>query len=216
MGKDFFELLNQNNSIRNDETDEITITTPIIEYEEIIVINNPCAITSNCNTLIRCDCLSIECTHVSLSNVTIESRIKATGSNNFSLKNSTVKTVKTAEEEEKDKFALIVDSSSNVSLFNVKITDESNESSIKITNRSIVKIDKCEIGNSTETLIVLSTGCTLSVTNSFLHHTKANMIYSPNLNDIIISNCEFDGSSYPFIYATESRLILKNNKFKNI
>ena len=166
MSIDFLSLLNESNSIKNDDTDEIILTSPLIEIKDQCKITVPCSISSNCNTLIKCEIIEISCSSISFSNLSIEGNLLLLEANNFKIDNCTIRSIKKCAEA-----IITINTSSDVLITNSKIID-SDYCGIIMNNNSIVKIDKTEIGNISETLLVVGNSSSLTITNSHLHHSK--------------------------------------------
>ena len=85
-----FLELDSSNSIQND-TNEITITVPTLEFKGEILVDSSCKISSICNTVITCDIFSISSPSVSITNITFQSTVSVEYSNNFSISHCVIK-----------------------------------------------------------------------------------------------------------------------------
>lgn len=71
---DFFSFLSDSD-FTMDDTGEIILTTPLIQYDHEFVIDIPIRITSNCNTIIKSQYFRINSDIFSASSVTFESTV---------------------------------------------------------------------------------------------------------------------------------------------
>lgn len=209
MSKDFLALFNQTNSIRNEGTDEIIITSPLIKADGTYEISVPITITSNCNTLIKCEVIEVLCSLVTFSNLSIDGNIIAQKANNFTIDNCKLKCT-----EQNADAIITVKSSSNVCITNSEIKEAEEMIGVYIKEKSIVKIDKTELSHISESIVVVRSESSLYLTNSKIHHSKSNGIYSKDTNYIEVTECIISDTAYPLVYLNDSRAIIKNNIFE--
>lgn len=210
MSKDFLSIFVESNSIKDEKTGEITITNPLISVEGQYKIKVPCKITSNCNTLIKCELIEIISESVSFSNLSIEGNIITADSNNFTIQNCTIRSTKKCADAN-----IVINSSNDVLITDSKICESSNICGLWINSESTVTVDKTEIFNMEETLIVVNEQCSLTLTNSHIHHSEANGIFTNGPNLINVSNCIITDTHYPLVSLNNSDFTLTKSELKN-
>lgn len=210
MSIDFLSILNNTNSIKNEATGEITITTPILQSDDKYQINSSCIITSNCNTIIKSDFFEILSSSVSISNISFETAIFIQDSNNVSITNCSIKNAK------KSYGAITIFNSQEIYVNNVTITETNDIPGIFVYKNSLVKADHLLIHDITKSFIAINSNSFMSIKNSIFHHTQRNAIYLADHSNIEIFNCTFSNVIYPSLYFVDSNCIIQNNTFQDL
>ena len=83
MPVDFLSLLDETNSIKNEETGEIILISEKFQTEGDFELKTPCKISSKCNTVIISDHFEIASHSVSIDNIAFETSIHVVDSDNF-------------------------------------------------------------------------------------------------------------------------------------
>ncbi|KAK8838573.1 hypothetical protein M9Y10_033205 [Tritrichomonas musculus] len=210
MSLKLLEYLDESNSIKDEFNQTITITSPVLNIEGNVIINDPSyKITSNCDTIIKCENFEVETSYISISNINFEGSVLIKNSDNISIKNSYIKKSKGPDG------CLFVYGSKNVTLSHLTIT-ESSYTGLCLRYNSKVQADNLEIYGIAETLLVCNSGSTITVTDSKFYNGKANGCFSTSYSPIEIINCTFSGIDYPAIYIENSPCTIKNCSIKNI
>lgn len=209
MPIDFLTLLSQSNSVLDETQNTIILISPVIEINDDILIDKSCKISSNCNTVIKCNTFEINCGKVSLSDINFEGAIMVKDSNDFSIRNSTITKSKNIDG------ALTVFRSENVSISHITIT-ESEIPGLNVRMQSSVEADNLDIHDLKESLVVCNSGSKLSLRDSKLHGSKANGVYSGSQLSIEIINCTLTDIEYSAIYAEGTKATIKGCIFTNL
>lgn len=206
MKIDFLTLLDESNSIKNTETQEILITSPLIEAEGEYQILNPIKISSSSNTLIKCDIIEIHSPSVSFSNLSFETNIIVDTSNDFTFQNCTIKSTKKVADS-----VISIVSSQNVQIDNCKITESIDCCGLSVNFESIANIKNTEISHQSDTLLVIGNGSFVTVSHCNLHHSECNGIHCSVECNIQVDHCTINDINYPPILVNSSFCEISNN-----
>ncbi|KAK8842263.1 hypothetical protein M9Y10_026497 [Tritrichomonas musculus] len=207
MEIDFLSILDDKNSIKNETTEEIVITVPILQTDVKYKIDASCKISSNCNTIIKSKNFEILASFVHFSNISFQTSICVKDAKNFSMYNCTVNDAKSAYG------AISIQNSQNVLLANVEIEKTDSIPGLFVYQNSIVAAEFLSIHDLAETLIAINGNSSLMISNSNLHHSLANAFFVSDHSCIEISNCEISHTSYPSLYVRNSQCIVRSNVF---
>ena len=69
MTVNFLSILTKVNSIKEEETNQITLIVDELKIDGSYEINSPCKITSRCKTVIKCKTFEISSSSVCLENI---------------------------------------------------------------------------------------------------------------------------------------------------
>lgn len=210
MPVDFLSLLDETNSIKNEETGEIILISEKFQTEGDFELKTPCKISSKCNTVIISDHFEIASHSVSIDNIAFETSIHVVDSDNFQITNCTCKKGKLLDG------ALYFYNCKSVYISHVTITETDNIPGIYITSNCTVSADNLNIYGLSETLLVCNTCSNLYIKDSVLHHTKANAIYISGKSYIEIRNCSLYDTEYPAIFISQSTCRIEDNDIKNV
>ncbi|KAK8839491.1 hypothetical protein M9Y10_031847 [Tritrichomonas musculus] len=205
---DFLSILDASNSITDSSTGEITITVPNLQVTGDFIINETCKITSKCNTVIECEVFKISSEFVSLSNINFESTVRACDSNNFSIKNCSIK------KSQKLEGSLIITNCSNVTISYVTITESNKHSGIYLNQGSIVEADNLYLHDLDENLICCHSGTVFTLKSSKLERSQSHGIFVTGNSTIDIQECYFEDTFFPAINVSDSNCHIKDNIFK--
>lgn len=208
---DFLSILDETNSIKNEETGEITLTIPKFETEEEYHITSPCKITSNCKTVIHAKMFKIESSKVSLKNLEFEGAFLINKVDSVSLNNCTVK-----NPEVECQGALTIRDSGDVVLSHITILESNKNPGLYVTQNSIVNADNLEIYDLEATLALCNLGSYLTVTDSKLRNTPYNGFHISGQSYASISKCQISDTGYPAIIANNSQCYFSENEIKNV
>lgn len=212
MSKDFFAKLNDSNSIRNDDNNEIIINCPIIEADDNLRIENslPFKIKSTCNTVIKCHRLKVLSESISFIGFKFKSSIKLQNANNFELMNCSI------EEHKSSHGGIEITNSQNITIKHVTISNLQ-KPGIHIKSRSSLSADDLTIRNIKTTMFVCFEYSSVKITNSKFYNSTANGILSDDESSIEILNSTFSDFQNPAVFIENSKsAIIKNNKFEKI
>ena len=207
----FLSLLDDTNSIKNEETGEITITIPKLETDGEYHISSSCKITSNNNTIIISKLFKITSPKVSISNINFECAVQVDQVESVSLSNCTVK--KPLQEYHG---ALTISDSGDVTLSHITITESDEIPGLYITRNSFVNCNNLTIHDFKATLALCNLGSYLTITDSNLHHTPFNGFHISGQSYIEIRNCQISDTGYPAIIANNSQCVIVDNEISNV
>lgn len=210
MKIEFSTLLNDSNCIKNLETHEYIITSPLIEAEGNFQITCPMKISSSANTLIKCDIIEVFSNSVSFSNMSFETTIIVDTSNDFTFQDCKIRSTK--------KFAdsvISIASSQNILINRCKITESTDCSGIIINYDSVVSIKNTEISHHPNSLLICGNGSTVTISNCNLHHSNGNGIYWINDGEVQIDHCTITDTKYPPILLNGPKSNISNNIIQN-
>lgn len=198
MESSFLDILNSSNSIKNEETGEITLTVPVFNTKSNFTIFSSCNLNSNCNTVITSDTFQISSSSVSISNITFESSVVVTNSTNVSIKNCHIKNSQSSNG------ALTITNSENISISHVTIAESNKIPGLYVNQNSIVTADNLNIQDLEESLVVCHDQSYISITNSTLSNSQANGFYISGQSYVEIGSTSIINTNYPAIYVTGS------------
>lgn len=206
---DFLSLLNDTNSVKNDETGEITITASILQTNGKFSLTSSCNITSNCNTTIKSEIFEITGSSISISYINFQTSILIEDANNISMKKCTLTKSKSLEG------AFSICNSKNVTLSNITINDTVDIPGIFIYRNSYVTADNLLMHDLNKTFVAVNGGSFLSITDSVFHHSKGNSFYVASQSSIEIFNCSISYTEYPALFIRDSQCVVKSSTFQN-
>lgn len=209
MRVDFLTILNESNSIKNEETGEITLITPKIESNDDLIISSKCKITSNCETIIVCPCFQIISTSASLENINFESTFQVVESTDVQL-------IKSNISKSKDYSAIVISNSQNITIKDIEIKDTDSHPAILIVASSSVLAENISISNIENEFLVCKLLSTLYLKDSNFINSKSNGISVSENSNIEISNSKISETIYPAIYVNNSKCKIENNEINNI
>lgn len=201
----FFSFIDDS-SYFMDETGEIILTAPIIQFNGKFEIDIPMRISSNCNTVIKCNHFQVLSDIISFSSIVFETSLTVEKANQFTITNCTIKNTK----EEK---AFTISNCNDVSISNVTIT-ECSDTGLTILN-SIVKADNLSFYNINNEMIFCNLKSIVNLTNCNFRQSKRGCIYVFGQTSIEIENCTFSEAGFDFIYLNSSQIKVKNCTFQN-
>lgn len=198
MTVDFLSLLDETNSIKNEETGEITLTIPVFDIDKSITIKSECKITSNCNTVIKSTNLIIISQSAFINNISFETPIIIKNSFNVNLKNCSFKN------KEVDCAIIAIINSRSIFFDQITIKDiKTVKSVIAIVNSHLIA-SHLFIDASTELIIGCVNESKLYMSDSQLIHSNANGIWVLNNSYLEMENCKISETICPPIYIEES------------
>lgn len=198
----FFSYLDES-SYFMDETGEIIITTPIIQYNGNFQIDIPIRISSNCNTVIKCNKIQVSSEFISLSSISFETSLNVEETKEFSITNCTIKNAKT----------YIISSCEKVTISNLTITG-GYETALTIQN-SIVNADNLSFCNVKSSMMICNLESVVFLKNCNFTKSEAGSLYVFSQTNVEIENCTFSDAGTNFIYLTNSQISIKNCTFQN-
>lgn len=210
MKIEFLTLLNESNCIKNNETHEYLLTTPIIEAEGEYQITCPMIITSNCNTIIKCEIIEVYSDSVSFSNILFETNIIVDKSKKFSLHNCSI----TSTQKVSDSVISIV-YSEDVLIDNCKINESNDCTGVIINFDSSATIQNTEISHHQNSLLICGNGSIVTVNNCNFHHSNGNGIYWINEGKITVDHCTISDTKCPPILLNGPQCKVNNNVISN-
>ncbi|KAK8844340.1 hypothetical protein M9Y10_024554 [Tritrichomonas musculus] len=202
-----FELLSDSDYYLDENTREFIITTPIIQTDNIILIDFPCRISSNCNTMIKCKLFKVTADIFHINSINFEGFVLVQGSRDFSISNCTMKNDGSIHG------SLILKKCENSLIDNVTISDSKTKG--LIIDNSIVTARNLTIHHNSNHLIYCINNSFLTLTNSHLHHSEERAIYLNYHSRIKISECKLTDVGINFILCEDSYLSVNNSTFQN-
>ena len=202
-----FELLNDSDYDLDENTSEFIISTPIIQTDNIILIDFPCKISSNCNTQIKCKLFKITSDIFHINSINFEGSVLAEDTRDFSISNCTLKG------DESVDGTLILFRCENSLIDNVTISDSKTRG--LLIDNSIVTARNLTIHHLSNDLIYFKNETFLTLTNSNLHHSEENAIYLAEHSRIEISECRLTDIKKSIIGCENSYLSVNNCTFQN-
>lgn len=210
MSVNFLSVLNESNSITNEETGEITITAPILETTNSFLIETECKITSNCQTKIKCVYFEIIASSVTLNNLIFETTFLAQETEKLSITNCEFIEAKSGLG------ALTISFCADVTLSHIDITNSAKMPGLYICQYSSAKADNLHIHDIPYTLLALDGASKLILKDSEFRNSKNNGIHVSDQCNVDIQNCEISDTVYPAISINDSQCIIKNNTVRNV
>lgn len=207
MATDFFSLLNDSNSIKNDETGEITLTVPKLDSEAALIINSQCKICSNCNTVVSSPNICITSESIFFKDISFETPITVKKCSNFSMMNCNITNIKS-------KYSLSFEFCKSIELANVNITN--NEIDIGIVFQySHANANNLFIDGSNSVIIGIIKESSLHLSYSKICNSKSKGISILD-SEFEIHNCTISDTVYPAIYTWNSKGNIMNNQISSI
>lgn len=207
MSTDFLSLLNESNSIRNDETGEIILTTPKLETDKNFIINSECKIISNCNTVISSPNFNVKSKSIYFKNISFETSLTIKNCSNFTMTDCNIKNIKYA-------YCLSFEKCESIELTKINITDSDALILIYFIQSKAKLKQIFANNNSTNAIIALIKDSTLQLSDSNLNNSQMKGINILN-SSFEIENCTISNTVYPAIYAWDSKGKIINNQIKN-
>lgn len=209
MTVDFLSLLNDTNSIKNDETDEITLTFPKFEFDGTYEIRSSCKIKSNCKTVIKCHFFNIKSSMVFIEGIHFETSINLKDINNFNLSNSSISNIENGS-------SLVISNCKSITISHIKISNIDSFPGILVKNESVVNADNLFISELTNEFIVCESKSSFYLNESKLKNTKLCGITVSEKSHLEIRNTEISETTLPAIYINKSNCIIEHNEIKKV
>lgn len=207
--RDFLSLFNENNSIKDESTNSITITVSTIEESGTFHIKSPVKIKSNCNTTIKCSRIYITSEKVSFEGIQFQCALKLENANNFCLLNCEL------HDPDSEYAGIEIWNCNDISIEKVLIYDL-NQPAIHIKSKSILTVNNITIRDIKTTMFVCFDHSTVKVTNSTFDKSTANGILTDDQTSIEILNCTFSDFSNPAVFIENSKCVVKDCKFSKV
>lgn len=207
MTTDFFSLLNESNSFKNEETGEITLIVPKLESDKLLTINSNCKISSNCKTVISSPHLCVTSGSIFFKDITFETPLTIKKCPEFSMMNCDITNIKFD-------YSLSFEFCKNVELNQVNITN--NEIDIAVFFQySHAIANNLFIDGATKVIIALIKESSLNLCDSKLCNSMSKGINVLD-SEFEIHNCTISDTIYPAIYVWNSKGKIMNNQINNI
>lgn len=209
MTVDFLSLLNESNSLKNDETGEITLTIPKFESQENYIIKSKSKISSNCNTVISCPKVIFSSEDIDLQNISFESSIEVKNLSNFTMIDCYIKNAKSDT-------GISFQNCNSVQISNIIITDIEAKVGMLILKNSHVYAKNISINGSMEVIIGCNEESSFYLSDSNFNNHKSRVISITNDCYVEVNNCQISDIIYPAIYVHKSSGKITNNEIKNV
>lgn len=208
MSNSLLSILNDSNSTKNDSTNEIILKCPIIEIDEDLLIESDCKISSNCDTIIKCNRLYIKTSSVSFAGIKFQASIILKETKDFTITNCSI--------EIKSSYSAIkVKNCERITIKQLFITTAEGPG-IYIKNSTTLNADKLTIKDTGSTMIVCFGQSNVSITNSTFQKSEANGLLTNDQSSIEILNSTFSDFESPALYLEKSKCTIESCKFSNI